>query len=147
MSLIELEANLDRSETGESNRAVVRRCGSTSWERSASMKFGSIWQRLRSSFANSAGTIVVGMEDDAKTVLIAGPPVPSPPPVAAVPVPPPRCRKRASTSSASSKLAFVPGHPFRRRWEMGFMVLRSYSSVTEDAQHTRSRDCGARPKP
>ena len=53
------------------------------------MKFGSIWQRLRSSFANSAGTIVFGMEDDAKTVLIAGPPVPSPPPVAAVPVPPP----------------------------------------------------------
>ena len=34
------------------------------------MKFGSIWQRLRSSFANSAGTIVFGMEDSAKTVLM-----------------------------------------------------------------------------
>jgi hypothetical protein len=33
MSLIELEANLDRSEIGESNRAVIRRCGSMSWER------------------------------------------------------------------------------------------------------------------
>jgi hypothetical protein len=35
------------------------------------MKFGSIWQRLHRSFANSAGTIVFGMKDDAKTMLIA----------------------------------------------------------------------------
>jgi len=27
------------------------------------MKFGLIWQRLRHSFGNSAGTIVFGMED------------------------------------------------------------------------------------
>ncbi len=90
------------------------------------MKFGSIWQRLRSSFANSAGTIVFGMEDSAKTVLIAGPPVPSlrqsQRSQSAT-----RCCKRASTSTASSKLAFVPRHPFRRRWEMGFIVLHGHT--------------------
>ena len=37
MSLIELGANLDGSETDESNHDVVRRCGSTSWE----------WERQR----------------------------------------------------------------------------------------------------
>jgi len=111
------------------------------------MKFGSIWQRLRSSFANSAGTIVFGMEDSAKTVLIAGPPVPSPPPVAAVPV----RHQVLQTCLHLHRLlqaCLCSRAPVSAQIGDGFHGLAwTYSSVTEDARHARSRDCGARPKP
>ena len=111
------------------------------------MKFGSIWQRLRSSFANSAGTIIFGMKDDAKTVLIAGPPVPSPPPVAAVQVPPPGAANVPPPPPPPPSLPLFQDTVSAQMGDGFHSLAWSYSSVTEDAQRERSRDCGARPKP